>query len=713
MNNEVIRQLDLRRSNPRKSFKSDLSEMYKAGIPYSEMKMLDVILNNGVQLFEYQKKALWFMYEREKNYKGDLLRKHIVQNGFPIWRFDPQQHNYVNSLTLNSQKQTPSIPRGGILADEMGLGKTITTIGLLQYSHTTQHNPPLETLIICPKTLLGMWQKELQRCAPAVVITLEHGPQTNTITQCSRASLVPLLVTLTTYGTFVNRDNLMKKKWFRTVLDEGHEIRNNKRKRAEMICDSISKNSHVTWILSGTPFVNGVSDLYSYFKILNLSPVDDMIYFNRLIKRPMDNNNRRGLEHANTCLRTIMLRRMKSEIKDLVLPEKNDLIVDIELNKTEQDIHTKLVEFAYKISGEKDGGKQTLVLITRFRQLCNAHTLLPTGFIQFIEKGREESEHVLVRDSQATALELFKTSDDEDEACAVCLESLSGDEKGGVIMLPGSLGKESCGHIFHKSCIDDVVKHSHSVCPLCRTKFDSQSVPYIRRPKNFRETAESHAGKESNKITYCSSKMVKIAEICRNHDWEGSIVIFSNFVSMLEALNDYLRKVLAMDDIAICCGQQSATCREKSICDFQSGNIKILLCSLKVCGVGVTLTTGSAVVLCEPHWNTAMEQQAIDRVHRIGSKHKKITVYKLKCKKTIEEGIMLMQRNKEKMKQCSVDTSLTESQLQVYSEHFKPELFDLLSSAGIFRASNKRSSGKSEGPWVKAIGPIEMKKRKY
>jgi SNF2 family DNA or RNA helicase len=86
--------------------------------------------------------------------------------------------------------------------------------------------------------------------------------------------------------------------------------------------------------------------------------------------------------------------------------------------------------------------------------------------------------------------------------------------------------------------------------------------------------------------------------------------------------------------------------RKNQVETFQSDkSINVFLISLKAGGVGLNLTEADYVYLVDPWWNPAVEQQAIDRTHRIGQKNK-IFAYKMICKDSVEEKIMVLQEKK-------------------------------------------------------------------
>jgi non-specific serine/threonine protein kinase len=93
-------------------------------------------------------------------------------------------------------------------------------------------------------------------------------------------------------------------------------------------------------------------------------------------------------------------------------------------------------------------------------------------------------------------------------------------------------------------------------------------------------------------------------------------------------------------------GSTSAPDREKAIQSFQNDDeVRVFLISLKAGGVGLNLTAADYVYIVDPWWNPAVEQQAIDRTHRIGQT-KNIFAYRMICKDTIEDKIMQLQERK-------------------------------------------------------------------
>jgi SNF2 family DNA or RNA helicase len=123
------------------------------------------------------------------------------------------------------------------------------------------------------------------------------------------------------------------------------------------------------------------------------------------------------------------------------------------------------------------------------------------------------------------------------------------------------------------------------------------------------------------------------------------ILVFSQFVEMLKIIREYLIK----EKIAFEYMDGSTKDREAPVNSFNNDEkIRLFLLSLKVGGLGLNLTSADTVILYEPWWNPAVENQAIDRAHRIGQK-KTVVAYKMITKGTIEEKILELQKRKKRL----------------------------------------------------------------
>ncbi len=126
---------------------------------------------------------------------------------------------------------------------------------------------------------------------------------------------------------------------------------------------------------------------------------------------------------------------------------------------------------------------------------------------------------------------------------------------------------------------------------------------------------------------------------------EKKLLIFSQFVQMLKIL----RKVLKKQNIKFEYMDGSTKKRQQIIENFNNNNkVRAFLISLKTGGYGLNLTAADTVIIVDPWWNPMGENQAIDRAHRIGQT-KKVLIYKVITKSTIEEKIITLQKDKKQM----------------------------------------------------------------
>ena len=129
--------------------------------------------------------------------------------------------------------------------------------------------------------------------------------------------------------------------------------------------------------------------------------------------------------------------------------------------------------------------------------------------------------------------------------------------------------------------------------------------------------------------------------VSENH----KVLLFSQFVRMLKLTQNYLHE----NNINYVYLDGNTTNREEKVNRFQTDkDVKIFLISLKAGGTGLNLTAADYVIHYDPWWNPAVEVQATDRAHRIGQ-DKKLFIYRLITKNSVEEKMLELQAKKEKL----------------------------------------------------------------
>ena len=158
----------------------------------------------------------------------------------------PYQHDGVKWLL--SRELAPSYP-GGFLCDEMGLGKTVQLIA------TMLANKVPRTLVVVPKSIVGQWIQELNRFAPSLTAHAFDGAKRSLPEKLPDVVVAP-------YSVLPQRPGgpmcpLLRVPWDRVILDEGHEIRNQKSK-SHIVCRALQ--GRIRWVVTGTPVFNSVKD---------------------------------------------------------------------------------------------------------------------------------------------------------------------------------------------------------------------------------------------------------------------------------------------------------------------------------------------------------------------------------------------------------------------------------------------------------------------
>lgn len=150
---------------------------------------------------------------------------------------------------------------------------------------------------------------------------------------------------------------------------------------------------------------------------------------------------------------------------------------------------------------------------------------------------------------------------------------------------------------------------------------------------------------DKNYFSAESSKINALMEQIQQHAPEHKILVFSLFVGMLELIRNALLKHQISHEFL---SGQTRNRKERVKAFKEQDEIRVFLISLKAGGTGLNLTEADYVYLVDPWWNPAVENQAIDRAHRIGQKNRVMAV-RLICPDTIEDKIRLLQESKQQL----------------------------------------------------------------
>jgi len=278
-----------------------------------------------------------------------------------------------------------SIGLGGCLADDMGLGKTITLISL----HLHRRQGP--TLVVCPASLLGNWEREITRFAPGVPVRRFHG------TERSLEGLDDGFV-LTTYGTLrVDPEPLGAVHWGLLVADEAQHVKNHRSGTAKAL-RTLTSSARVA--LTGTPVENNLSELWAILDWTTPGLLGTMADFRRVWAKPVESGkDPEAAERLSRLVRPFLLRRRKSDPGIAPeLPAKTETDRPVTLTAEQAALYEATVrELMAEIAGSEGIARRGRIvkLLTGLKQICNH----PAQYL------KEPSEAVL--DGRSGKLELL------------------------------------------------------------------------------------------------------------------------------------------------------------------------------------------------------------------------------------------------------------------------------------------------------------------
>lgn len=655
-------------------------------------------------LLQHQKEALAWMVQRENSSEFPPFWEVCDKTG------QSQQLMYKNVLTNFETNVRPKPLRGGILADDMGLGKTLALLSLIatnrpgaklrpvldiapsseipdvenaanpnteipkspnrkglkrkrsgsdgsrnvSMENAQVHNNcqeivfespdpdgPKATLVVCPPSVLSNWVSQLEehtRQASLKVCLYHGGDRMKEANEISKFDIV-----LTTYSTLGSELTCLSSpikeiKWLRVILDEAHFIKNASTKQAKA---AIALNAERRWAVTGTPIQNTAFDLFTLMAFLHFEPFSIKSFWNSLIQRPLSQGNKSGSSRLQALMEAIALRRtkdMKINGRSLVeLPPKDVQIHPVELSDEERELYDsveteggKVVQNLINSGTVLNNYSSILQIILRLRQICDDASLCPSN-VELLLSSLKIEDASCDPNLLKKLLSVLQAGDDFD--CPVCLSP------------PSEAIITICSHVFCKKCIEKTLKRLKPQCPLCRKQLTESDLFSSPKVPDEDDVTPDKVAKTSSKI----NALISLLKDSQDRDPTTKSVVFSQFRKMLDLLQEPLEKsgfkFVRLD------GSMPQKKRAASIAAFMSskpGSPTILLASLKAAGVGINLTAASDVYMFDPWWNPAVEDQAMDRIHRIGQT-RSVRVVRLVVKDSIEERILEMQDGKRKL----------------------------------------------------------------
>lgn len=298
---------------------------------------------------------------------------------------------------------------GACLADDMGLGKTVQLIAYLLLLKETARNKEesLPSIIICPTSVLGNWQKEISRFAPTLKIMLHYGSR-RLEGDAFHAEALQADVILTSYATATLDQELLKAfTWAAICLDEAQNIKNAQTKQSAAV-RSFSAKHRIA--LTGTPIENRLSELWSIYDFINPGFLGSSHGFQKRFSHAIEKeHDAQRTADLQKLVKPFMLRRKKKDPAiQLDLPDKNEMKTYIHLTAEQGALYNQtvnqLMERMQKLEGIERKGA-ILSAITHLKQICDHPMLLTKEAIPEISAGSGfDSESLINRSSKLERL---------------------------------------------------------------------------------------------------------------------------------------------------------------------------------------------------------------------------------------------------------------------------------------------------------------------
>ncbi|TNY22091.1 SNF2 family N-terminal domain-containing protein [Rhodotorula diobovata] len=494
--------------------------------------------------------------------------------------------------------------------------------------------------------------------------------------------------------------------WFRIVLDEAHLIKSRTTLNAKA---SYALRGARRWALTGTPIVNRLEDLYSLLHYIQLEPWGNFSFFKTFVTVPFQNKDPRAIEVIQVILESILLRREKKmRDKDgkpiVTLPEKHLHVERLDFSPDERAIYDALFRNAksrfldYAAEGSvlqhvtaifsilmrlRQAVLHPSLVLKRLKENLRAAGIKKRSALVVDDTDADEHEDVAIerlierymrgaksgKEAERAIEELLQPKGEPDAEgegeCMLCMEPVEV-----PVWLP------HCGHSGCKGCVlqhfaDCQDAGEPARCPVCSAGplserelaalqhadgaheemgvVDSDSDvggvggPSTRRGGGGAAPLASSDFRSSTKL----DALVKSLAAAKAKDPGLKAVVFSQFTGFLDLIERVMNRdgfnYLRLD------GAMTQGVRQKVVRKFtKTGESTVLLASLKAGGVGLNLIAGDHVYLMDTWWNSAVENQAIDRIHRFGQT-REVFVTRFLVKRSIDDKMIALQERKTKV----------------------------------------------------------------
>ncbi|KAK0481797.1 P-loop containing nucleoside triphosphate hydrolase protein, partial [Armillaria novae-zelandiae] len=502
---------------------------------------------------------------------------------------------------------------------------------------------------------------------PSATLIMERSSKPGTVKVQIVGANTSIKVIVTSYGVLVSEHAKSEKssswsspifetEWLRVVLDEAHACKSRTSKTAKAV---YALRARRRWAVTGTPIVNRLEDLFSLLRFLDFKPWSDFSFFRSFITVPFLARDSKAIEVVQVILESVLLRREKNMCdangkKIVDLPSKEVVVENLEFSMAERKLYDSIYNSIKRnfdqLSAKGLIGKNythILAMLMRLRRavlhpsLVLSHeedrALSPSGdgFIEIKDiLGAFQEDEESSSGSNIFVQNALANLDEDTSECPICMDVM---EK--PMLVPECMHKccKDCISMFIATCEE---KGQEPGCPTCSRRPIKVGLNELIEVYSLELRLNTGTQVVLRKNNFQSSTKLDalLQNLSRLRDQDPCFraVVFSQFTSFL----DLIEKALKRDrfDFYRFDGSMDVKKRIATLNDFKSTSRtpKVLIVSLKAGGVGLNM---------DCWWNAATENQAIDRVHRLGQQ-KTVYVKHFIISNTIEGRILQIQKRK-------------------------------------------------------------------
>lgn len=566
----------------------------------------------------------------------------------------------------------------GILADDMGLGKTVQMISLLGYLAETEGvwGP---FLIVTPASTLHNWENELARFIPDFSVVVYYGNMQERSDLKKRFKDSNVVVT--SYQVAVSDESILRRiRWQYMILDEAQAIKSISSQRWKILLGFKARNR---CLLTGTPIQNNMQELWSLLHFIMPTLFDSLSEFSEwfLTDNGVDETQ---VDKLHTILRPFMLRRHKDDIKDEI-GTKEMINIYCTLSSRQRVLYDEVVNPHYsrdlfaKCSSGTSPKSEYENTIMYLKKICNHPDLFEkpepsSAFCLTVQGEAPLVEHRAYLRPYISAATVFREKPYWENALLGACAGLEryylnkrrivGERSPPEETIAAELGRQReaiARKLGRFSLLNEAVNRRVATSNL------SLETPRTGLRRAARQQA--HSLRYFDRMTYVppitafiadSGKLVELDILLRRLKTEGHRpLIYFQMTRMMDLFEEYLVKMeysyLRLD------GSCKVSARKELVREWQTKDIFVFILSTRAGGVGINLTAADTVIFYDSDWNPTVDQQAMDRVHRLGQT-KKVSVYRLITRDSIEEKIMERAGKKDEMQKIVIRGNVFEGE---------------------------------------------------